>query len=98
MLIEGRLKLDTWEKDGKKKSKLRVVGERMQMLGGRGPVAAAGADRLAAARSGQKSAGPPPEMEYSPAEANPFDGGSEPPTRICLSRFVIYFDNVQIQL
>ena len=34
-MIEGRLKLDTWEKDGKKNSKLRVVGERMQLLGGR---------------------------------------------------------------
>src|ERR1044071_3003390 len=36
VLIEGRLKLDTWEKDGKKNSKLRVVGERMQMLGAKG--------------------------------------------------------------
>lgn len=36
VLIEGRLKLDTWEKDGKKNSKLRVVGEKMQMLGARG--------------------------------------------------------------
>lgn len=36
VLIEGRLKLDTWEKDGKKNYKLRVVGERMQMLGGKG--------------------------------------------------------------
>jgi len=36
VLIEGRLKYDTWEKDGQKKSKLRVVGERMQMLGSRG--------------------------------------------------------------
>jgi len=36
VLIEGRLKLDTWEKDGKKNSKLRVIGELMQMLGGRG--------------------------------------------------------------
>ena len=35
VLIEGRLKLDTWEKDGKKNSKLRVVGEQMQLLGGR---------------------------------------------------------------
>ena len=33
VLIEGRLKLDTWETDGQKRSKLRVVGERMQMLG-----------------------------------------------------------------
>ncbi len=36
VLIEGRLKLDTWEKDGKKNSKLRVVGEKMQLLGGKG--------------------------------------------------------------
>lgn len=33
VLIEGRLKLDTWETDGQKRSKLKVVGERMQMLG-----------------------------------------------------------------
>jgi len=35
VLIEGRLRLDTWEQDGQKRSKLRVVGEKMQMLGGR---------------------------------------------------------------
>ena len=32
VFIEGRLKLDTWEKDGQKRSKLRVVGERMNMF------------------------------------------------------------------
>src|SRR5690606_14129172 len=32
VLIEGRLKYDSWEKDGQKHSKLRVVGEKMQML------------------------------------------------------------------
>lgn len=36
ILVEGRLKLDSWEKDGQKRSKLRVVGERFQMLGGGG--------------------------------------------------------------
>lgn len=37
VLIEGRLKLDKWESDGQSRTKLRVVGERMQMLGsGRG--------------------------------------------------------------
>jgi single-strand DNA-binding protein len=36
VLVEGRLKLDTWEKDGKKNSKLRVVGEKMQLLGSKG--------------------------------------------------------------
>lgn len=35
VLFEGRLKLDTWEKDGQKHSKLKVVADRMQMLGGR---------------------------------------------------------------
>ncbi|MBX7168915.1 MAG: single-stranded DNA-binding protein [Pirellulales bacterium] len=37
VLIEGRLKLDSWQTpDGQKRTKLRVIGERMQMLGGRG--------------------------------------------------------------
>ena len=35
ILIEGRLKLDSWEKDGQKRSKLRVVADRMLMLGSR---------------------------------------------------------------
>ena len=33
VLIEGRLKLEKWESDGQKRSKLKVVAERMQMLG-----------------------------------------------------------------
>jgi len=38
VLIEGRLQLDQWEdkQSGEKRSKLRVVGETMQLLGGRG--------------------------------------------------------------
>lgn len=36
VLIEGRLKLDQWETDGQKRSKLKVIGERMQLLGSRG--------------------------------------------------------------
>lgn len=35
ILIEGRLKLEQWEKDGQKRSKLGVVAEKMQMLGGK---------------------------------------------------------------
>ena len=37
ILVEGRLKLDTWETEGQKRSKLRVVCDRMQMLGGGSP-------------------------------------------------------------
>lgn len=33
ILVEGRLKLDQWETDGQKRSKLRVVADKMQMLG-----------------------------------------------------------------
>lgn len=36
VLIEGRLKLDQWEKDGQKRSKLRVVAENLRLLGGKG--------------------------------------------------------------
>jgi single-strand DNA-binding protein len=37
VFIEGRLKLDTWDdkQTGQKRSKMRVVGEHMQMLGSR---------------------------------------------------------------
>lgn len=35
IFVEGRLKLDTWEADGQKKSKLKVIGERIQLLGSR---------------------------------------------------------------
>lgn len=38
VLIEGRLQLDTWDdrETGKKRQKLRVVGESMTMLGSKG--------------------------------------------------------------
>ncbi|MEZ6089669.1 MAG: single-stranded DNA-binding protein [Pirellulaceae bacterium] len=39
ILVEGRLKLDTWESEGQKRSKLRVVCDRMQMLGSGGGAA-----------------------------------------------------------
>jgi single-strand DNA-binding protein len=42
VFIEGRLKLDTWEKDGQKNYKLRVVCDRMQLLGSRGEGGARG--------------------------------------------------------
>jgi single-strand DNA-binding protein len=51
LLNDGRLKLDTWEKDGKKNSKLRVVCDRMQLLGGRGEGSGKGKPRVAANRA-----------------------------------------------
>ncbi len=50
LLVEGRLKLDQWEKDGEKRSKLRVVGEKLQMLDSR--ASNANAEEAAFAGSG----------------------------------------------
>jgi len=37
ILVEGRLKLDSWQADdGQKRSKLKVIGERLQMIGKKG--------------------------------------------------------------
>ncbi len=62
ILIEGRLKLDTWETDGQKRSKLRVVGERMQMLGGRSGGGGGGGASTPHSR---------PNTEYSEAATQP---------------------------
>ena len=35
-LVDGRLKQDTWEQDGNKRSKIKVVAESVQFLGGKG--------------------------------------------------------------
>ena len=35
VMVEGRLKIDTWESDGQKRSKLKVVADRLQLLGGK---------------------------------------------------------------
>src|SRR5215831_16890314 len=76
VLIEGRLKLDTWEKDGKKNSKLRVVGERMQMLGGKAGGGGGGGNR--GGRGQSSSSGPSyDESEYGgPPDDVPSNAGS----------------------
>ncbi len=63
LMIEGRLKLDTWEKDGKKNSKLRVVGERMQLLGSRGGSGGGDAPRGRARPAGRPGAQAPEEFD-----------------------------------
>lgn len=35
VLVEGRLKLDTWEKEGEKKSRIGVILENVQFLDGK---------------------------------------------------------------
>jgi len=70
VLIEGRLKLDTWQAtDGQKRSKLRVVCQRMQMLGG----------RTGGGPDGEGGYAPPPRREPRRAPSGPAPEEFEPP-------------------
>jgi single-strand DNA-binding protein len=73
ILIEGRLKLDTWEKDGQKRSKLRVVAEKMQMLGGKG-------EGGGGARGGSRPAAAGRNASAANADAESFDDYSSAPS------------------
>ena len=73
VLVEGRLKLDQWEHEGQKRSKLKVIGERMQMLGTRGGGGGGGGGARPPQQQQQ------PDSQYSqPAPAD--DGFSAAPT------------------
>ena len=63
VLIEGRLKLESWEKDGQKRSKLKVIGEKMQMLGAR------------AGGGGGGGGGRPAQSQSAPQES--YDQGAQ---------------------
>src|ERR1700752_2250905 len=65
VFVEGRLQLDTWDdkQSGQKRSKLRVIGETMQLLGSRPRGAAGGGGGDAGAKDprarGENPAAPP---------------------------------------
>ena len=81
VLIEGRLKLDSWEgTDGQKRSKLKVVGEKMQLPGAQGAAMAKG--RAAAAPRGGR--GRPTQRQAPPPDE--FDDRHHPPAAM-ISRF-----------
>jgi single-strand DNA-binding protein len=67
VFIEGRLQLDTWDdkQSGQKRSKLKVIGETMQMLGSR-PGAVSESDESPGAPRASKSSAPPPAKGASP--------------------------------
>src|ERR1700719_2839454 len=72
VFIEGRLQLDTWDdkQSGQKRSKLKVVGEGLQLIGSRPSGGGGGGDEegSGAPRSTSKSAPPP-----KPAPSEPDD-------------------------
>ena len=78
LLVEGRLQFSQWtNQEGQKRSKLEVVAERFQFMGGRedgegGRPAAAPASRPAAQPASVPAeqpfdSGPPPSEDYGPA-------------------------------
>ena len=76
IFVEGRLKLDTWDdkQTGQKRSKLKVVGEQIQLLGSRegGGVGGGGSgsgessENRSAARPASKPAAPPKRPAADP--------------------------------
>jgi single-strand DNA-binding protein len=68
VFIEGRLQMDSWDdkQTGQKRTKLRVVGESMQLLGGRPGGAAGAAEGTGDHR--QTSAPPKPSAATEPNE------------------------------
>lgn len=83
VLIEGRLKQDRWEaKDGSKRSKLQVVIERFQFLGGGGSGGSGGGGEgyrqgSAPQRGGQRPQQAPPQSgpDYPDSDYGPAGGG-----------------------
>ncbi len=71
IFIEGRLQLDTWDdkQTGQKRSKLRVIGETMQLLGGRPPGAGGASEGGEEGKAPRVKTTPPPK----PATAEPDD-------------------------
>ena len=67
VLVEGRLKQDSWETEGQKRSKLKVIGDRIVLLGSRGggDDESGGYSRQSAApRNTGRTASSPPQQDY----------------------------------
>jgi single-strand DNA-binding protein len=85
VLVEGRLSLDTWDDKatGQKRSKLKVVGERLVMVGGRGEGGGAPGGASAGRRSAPAESSPGPEYgggDFAPDYGGgSFGGGSAGP-------------------
>lgn len=78
VFVEGRLKLDEWEKDGQKNSRLTVVAERVQFLSSPRRAAEYGDAPDGAPAGGRKRASAPASVPAQAEESAPADtGGGE---------------------
>ena len=75
VLIEGRLQMDSWEdkETGKTRTKLKVVGEQMTMVGGRGESGSSDSQY-----SSSSSYSSPPVEDTSSSESNVPDDSDVP--------------------
>ncbi|MBA2742861.1 MAG: single-stranded DNA-binding protein [Chthoniobacterales bacterium] len=81
VLIEGRLQLDSWDdkQSGQKRSKLRVVGETMQLLGSRPGAGSSGGEEegmsssAPSRSSGSSRSSAPPPKSSAPSEPDDDD-------------------------
>ncbi len=74
LFVEGRLQLDTWDDKatGQKRSKLKVVGENIQLLGSReGGAAGGGGGEHGEGRSESRSEGRPQQSRPAARPASP---------------------------
>jgi single-strand DNA-binding protein len=86
--IEGRLQLDTWDdkQTGQKRSKMKVVGENMQLLGSReggGAGGGHGPDEEMESRASARPSSPPPArrppQQAPPPQRKPVDPDLDAP-------------------
>ena len=73
ILIEGRLKQDRWEQDGQKRSKVKVIGEKMQMLSSRGSGGGGGGGSVQAPHSSGQQTNQQHSAASAPAQGPPQD-------------------------
>src|SRR5258708_30195854 len=76
VFIEGRLQLDTWEHNGQKHSRLRVVGQNLQLLGKRSDAEAAPSTAAA------PPASTPERSQIAPASTAPSTPSARAPRRV----------------
>src|SRR4029077_13214739 len=75
VLIEGRLQLDTWDdkQSGQKRSKLKVVGEGLQLIGSRpGASGSGGGDEMESSGAVRSNRTPPPKPANADDDEIPF--------------------------
>lgn len=68
LYVEGRLQLDTWDDktSGQKRSKLKVIGDNIQLLGGRPEGGGGESAGEPGARGSRRTANPPPRPAADP--------------------------------